>query len=347
MTRDVRYRIDVLRGGAKYAELQWDDSTPPQISAAKDATIHTSLRATVLPDASVDLLADELQPVVVIDGKESPLGIFRATTVRRQGSAGKLRVTMEAYDRGWRASAAKTERIRHFAAGERYMTTVRQLLTECGITLVVADESNDCLKTDREDWQTGTSLLQIANELLREINFESLWFDASGAAHLQRYRAPSVERVKWRYGASALYAPEAHRTDDYTEEEDVFDAPNVFVCVCANPDMEAMTATAVNEDPSSRKSVFRRGMRIVTVERVDNAASQAALQEMANRLCSESKLSTKTLTFRTLAEPGHGIGDVIAISDDEIGGIYLETGWKLTMAAGKLMEHTAKRTVIA
>ena len=35
------------------------------------------------------------------------------------------------------------------------------------------------------------------------------------------------------------------------------------------------------------------------------------------------------------------------IDDPELAGIYEETGWSLTMAAGQMMQHTAKRTVIA
>ena len=38
---------------------------------------------------------------------------------------------------------------------------------------------------------------------------------------------------------------------------------------------------------------------------------------------------------------------IISIDDPELAGIYEETGWSLTMAAGQMMQHTAKRTVIA
>ena len=109
----------------------------------------------------------------------------------------------------------------------------------------------------------------------------------------------------------------------------------------------AMVATAVNDNPASKKSTFKRGMRITSVERVDNIASQADLQAYANKRRNESLLATRTITFYTLAEPGHGVGDILALTHDEIGGIYLETGWSVTMQPGSLMTHSAKRTVIA
>ena len=66
-----------------------------------------------------------------------------------------------------------------------------------------------------------------------------------------------------------------------------------------------------------------------------------------HRARNESMLAARTITFQTLNEPGHGVGDIISIDDPELAGIYEETGWSLTMAAGQMMQHTAKRTVIA
>ena len=76
-------------------------------------------------------------------------------------------------------------------------------------------------------------------------------------------------------------------------------------------------------------------------------ASQDELQELVNRLRNESMYATKTITFYTLATGGHGVGDIISIDDPDIGGIWEETEWSLTMAVGELMQHTARRVVIA
>ena len=81
--------------------------------------------------------------------------------------------------------------------------------------------------------------------------------------------------------------------------------------------------------------------------RQEMRASQEELQAYANKRRNESLLATRTITFYTLTEPGHGVGDILALTHDEIGGIYLETGWSVTMQPGSLMTHSAKRTVIA
>ena len=347
MMRDVSYRIDVLRNGAPYTTLRWDADSAPQVYVRRDATLHASLSGEFIPNPDVDFLLDELQPIMILDGKESPLGVFRVTTPRRSASDGQQRIKIEAYDRCWRVYSNKTDHILHLPAGSSYITEIRKLLTACGIALVIATPTDATLQTDREDWPTGTSYLTICNALLAEINYNSVWFEASGVCRLEPVREPGAEWIAWRYGVTDLFLPAQHPAPDWSDEEDLFDAPNVFVVICSNPDMDApMVATAVNDNPASRKSTFRRGMRIVSAQTVKNIASQEELQAYADRLRNESLMSTHTITFSTLAESGHGVGDVLALTHDEIGGIYLETGWRLTMAAGELMTHSAKRTVI-
>ena len=168
-------------------------------------------------------------------------------------------------------------------------------------------------------------------------------------APFDNYRIePSAAIIDWRYGVTDLFLPEKHPGPDWSDETDIFDAPNVFIVTCNNPDMDAaMVATAVNDNPQSRKSTFRRDMRIASLIKVDNIASQEELQAYADRMRNESLLSARAITFYTLNDPGHGIGDVLALTHDDIGGIYLETGWQMQLSAGSLMTHSAKRTVIA
>lgn len=348
MTRDVRFRVDVLRNGAPITQLQWDTGSPPQIMSDRAANIHGTLKGSFLPNAIAAWESDELRPWIIVNGTEHSLGIYQSATVGKKGSAGSTRVEIEAYDRCWRVYTQKTETILHLAAGSSYITEIRKLLTVCGISLVIATPNAAVLATDREDWPIGTSYLTIVNALLSEINYESLWFDADGVCRLEPYQEPSAAIIDWRYGATDLFLPEKHPGQDWSDETDIFDAPNVFIVTCNNPDMDAaMVATAVNDNPASKKSTFKRGMRITSVERVDNIASQDELQAYADKRRNESLLATRAITFYTLNEPGHGVGDILALTHDEIGGIYLETGWSVTLQAGSLMTHSAKRTVIA
>ena len=186
--------------------------------------------------------------------------------------------------------------------------------------------------------------LTIINTLLAEINYNDIWFDPRGTAVLQPRQEPSAERIAHTYTDGT---PLSVLMPDSESELDIYDAPNVFICTVSNPDLEEpMTATAVNDNPTSALSTVRRRRRIPTVVQLDNIASQEELQRYAEHLAFESMLTSKTVTVTTLAEPGHGVGDVVAISRTELSGIYQETGWYLTLSGGQTMSHTLRQVVL-
>lgn len=345
MTRNVTYRIKGLRNGAYLTDLHWPDDSPPNIIMRANGELKSSISGTFLPDDSFNWLRDELQPYIIIDGEEHSLGIFRPTTMSAGEKSFVRRVTATAYDRAWLCKAQKTETLLHLSAGAAYIDQIKKLLVHCGIINVLADTSAAVLPADREDWQIGTSYLTIINDLLTEIGFNPLWFDAEGFAHLERYAAPRAEAIKRTYSAQRGMQM-LPMLRDYSEETDIFNAPNVFVCICDNADRSAvLTATAENASFGA-KSILQRGMRIAQVEKVKQIADQASLQAYADKLRDENLMGTREVSISVPSEAGHGVGDVIAIDHPEIGGIYQETGWRLTLAAGQAMKITAKRAVI-
>ena len=74
MIRSFSARVDVLRGGVKYKQLLFAESSPPTIMADKSSAIKMSLAGTFLHDPDIDYLTDELRPAIVVNGVESALG---------------------------------------------------------------------------------------------------------------------------------------------------------------------------------------------------------------------------------------------------------------------------------
>ena len=345
MIRNVNYRVDVLRNGVAHTQLLFDASSPPNIIADKTAEIATSLSGTFVANPNVDWLTDEIQPVMTLDGAETPLGIFIPTTVSELYGENGAQISVEAYDRSYRLQETALDARRSYAAGTVYTDIVGQLLAESGIALQMIAPSTLTLTTDREDWDAGTPVLQVVNQLLAEINYNPVWFDGRGFAHAEPYRAPDASRILHRYSATDLM--QSPVAEEASAALDVFARPNVFVVRCANPDLDApLTATAVNDNPMSSLSTIKRGRRIVTVVQVDNVASQAALQAYADRICSESMLATQIVQVSTLNEAGHGLGDMISIDHPGFSGIYEEVGWSMTLGIGQLMTHSARKVVI-
>lgn len=343
MIRSYSVRVDVIRNGATLTTLH--HVTDPQVDCNAEAPIKTSMSGTFLKDTKVNWLTDELVPYQIIDAKEHPVGVFPVGTVSYgYDENGAETVSVEAYDRCLILNQTKAERIIHFAAGKNYIAAVEELLTEAGIALYMSAPSAAVMLTDREDWQIGTPYLEIINALLSEINYAPVWFDSRGYARLQPTKTPSATNIDHRYGekenVNLLRRP-------CTVETDIFDAPNVFIAVCSNPDLEEpMVAMAVNDNPMSSLSILQRGRRIVRTYRVDNIPNQAELEAYANRLATNSMIASDLATISTANLPGHGVYDTVAIMHPDIEGIFQEVSWSIVLAPGQNMIHKLRRSIL-
>lgn len=343
MIRNYSVRVDVIRNNAFFKTLRL--ISDPVIDSDSSAELKTSMSGIFRDELDVNWLTDELKPYQIIDGVEYPVGVFPIGTYSKNTDEnGVSSVNVEAYDRALYLLQIKTETVLHLSAGTNYMQAVEQLLVDGGISLYLATPTTEVLATDREDWEIGTPYLTIINTLLSEINYGQIWFNENGFAILQPAKTPSSSNIDHQYSqrdkVKVLKRPTGVETD-------AFDAPNVFVVICDNPDLEApLVSTAVNDSPISALSTFKRGRRIVSVSNLDNIASQAALDEYTQRLCAESMLSSEIATISTANLPGHGVYDTVAIDHPDIDGIFQEISWSLVLAPGQTMIHKLRRSIL-
>lgn len=292
---------------------------------------------------SVDYLSDEIEPILIIDGVEHKLGVFLPATVTPSESAGAAQVQIEAFDRCWRVRDVYSENLTYFAEGTPYLTAIESLLTQAGITTVLATPTAATLAEAREDWNIGTSFLTIVNDLLTEINYNPLWFNQDGVAILEPASVPTAANIEHTLDADnveSLIIPEISR------QTDIYQAPNVFVAYCANPDKSGIwTATAENTNPQSPLSVQRRGRRIMKVERLDNIASEALLQDYVDQKRNDSMISGETINIQTALLPGYGVADVVALHYGEISAVCIDRAWSMNLSVGGTMSHTLERVV--
>jgi hypothetical protein len=102
LIRDISYHVNVLRNGAEFARLHWRSGDNPNIMVNKDAEIKGSFSGRFYVPDTVDLLSDELQPVMRLNGVETPLGVFQTATPSRATDRYNTIIQIEAYDRCWR-----------------------------------------------------------------------------------------------------------------------------------------------------------------------------------------------------------------------------------------------------
>lgn len=339
--RKVSVRYDVVRNGIRMTQLK--AKSIATITMLVSAQLKTYMTGTFAENKDFDLLIDHIRPYLIIDGAEYVLGDYIISVAETRITETGTELYLEAYDQSLIVSQNRLDSRISLAAGNLYIDTIRKLLQDCGISMVMSDLDESTLTTTREDWEVGTSYLDIINGLLTEINFKPLWFDMNGFARLQKNISPSASNINFVYKAdeASILKAEANSLLD------IYNAPNVFIVEVSNPDLpEPLRAISVNEDPGSILSTIRRGRRIVApLEKLDNIASQEALQEYADNKRLQSMLSTETITFTTALEPGHGVGDIVAIQHPDFSGVYQEMEWEMPLAPGGLMRHKARRIV--
>ena len=97
--------------------------------------IKTSMAGGFKYNPLVNYFKDELRPVVIIDGVEHSVGIYRIGTISTKYAADGVRYdTIEAYDRGFILTQRKTEGIKHISSGTSYIAAIEQILADAGLT---------------------------------------------------------------------------------------------------------------------------------------------------------------------------------------------------------------------
>lgn len=342
MIHSEEIRVDVLRNGAVLTKIRTDGK--PRIRMRSGAEIKSSMSGVYAPNDLIDWERDELRPVLIRDGMEHPLGIFVPATVTPSRSNGLRRINVEAYDRCWSVQSTRAENLVHLAAGTNYIDAVKGLLATAGIALVLATPSTETLRMDREDWAVGTDYLTIVNQLLDEINYKALYFNAAGFAVLEPEQTVSAENIRRTYNAANSRCM-LHR--DLSYKLDLYNAPNVFICVCSNPDGTGpMVAVAENNNPASPLSILRRGRRIAKTYKLRNIASQEAMEKYAQLVCQDGMMLGTTVSISTAIMPGCGPDDIVALVHPDMEGVCRETEWQMELGPGGTMTHKLEKAVM-
>lgn len=338
--RVVDAQINVLRNGVQFAELRPIGS--PTVRMTDGSGIPTAFSGDFEYNPDIDWLADRLQPVLEIDGVKTTLGIYLPATVTFSEDNTAESVHVEAYDQCWIVRDTKAETMPYFASGSNYIDVVQGLLVACGISQILVTPTSDTLGYARQDWQLGTSYLNIVNQLLGEINYKPLWFNGEGVAILEPQSTPDPTKIQHTLNKDdiqSLLLPSISR------ESDIYSAPNVFICALSNVNETPVTVTVENNNPQSPLSIMRRGRRVVQFTRVDDIANSTALEAYARRQMFESMTTGEIIDVSTAIFPGYGVGDIVALHWDDLTALCIERGWTIQLGAGGTMTHHLERVV--
>lgn len=340
----IKVEYLVLRNNVEYTRLIADSDTNAQISMDNTAEIKMTMTGDFEINDRVNTLTDRLQVIMHIDGTEHSLGKYVICGIEPQTTPAGRRVgSYTAYDLTYLVQGSKTEKRHYIAAGTKYTDALQTLLIESGITDYIIEPNDATIRTDREDWEPGTSRLTICNDLLKEINYNSMWMDLKGAIRCSKYRQATAENIEHRYlaGQYSMLYPETSQVID------TFERANVFIRVVEDAENDTpLRAESVNNDPDSALSTVNQMRRVVDYDTLDNIASQSELQAYVDNLKFKSLLATTETTFSTAPNPVHQAFDVVALSFGQESGIYAETSWSIDLSAPYRMQHTGKQVII-
>jgi hypothetical protein len=199
------------------------------------------------------------------------------------------------------------------AEGTKVTTAVRNLIESTGENAGSITDSDETLKKALS-WESGTSKLQIVNDLLEAANYFSLQVDGNGNYRVQKYRVPRNRATVHHFSDdnAAIYTPE------FEYEKDVYSIPNKVVIIAQGDGAEeGMKAVATNENPDSPYSYQSRGRWIVDVVKGVEATSQEALNDRALGRLIQLTSPTGLISINHAPLPWLEVNDVVRFKRTE------------------------------
>lgn len=282
---------------------------------------------------------NKIQVVHHLNGEETIIGTFLISTPIQNLNQYYKEVEIICYSSLWLLEANKTTKRFKVSKGTNVVNEIIRLLDEYGMEIDI-EKSLKATSTDRE-WEIGTPILDICNDLLASINYTSLYVNAYGAYIARPYIMPEDRKVEFEYNES----DENNILEQEIQSEiDLFNVPNVFVKYVNNPDAP-IKGMYENINPQSPISTANRP-RNVHSEEVQDAADIQTLIDMCKRDASNVANQYHKIKFNTAINSKHGYLNSIYINLNTIRGRFIETAWDMECITGGTMSHEAREVII-
>jgi hypothetical protein len=214
-----------------------------------------------------------------------------------------------------------------------------KLVASRNTTIDVVDSSKTL--TTAMEWEPGTSKLQVVNDLLGAINYESATYNENGFFVGRPYVRPQDRTSEFRYATDS----ESVLTGDVDQTVDLFGIPNKWVVVVSDPDRPTIKGEYTNRNPLSPTSTVSRGRTVVDFRTEQNAPDQVTLDAQAERLAFEASQVYEVIEFNTALMPLHQNADVYDLIIDGlvIDSKYSEHTWSMELSNGSTMKHKVRK----
>lgn len=299
------------------------------------STLKSSARIGMKEDLEIDYYNDRIQPIVALNGLDYPLGVFLISSPKRKKGLVTTR-DIDMYSTLQLVAEDILEERFYIGEGENVVNTIIRLIgIPCDITL-----STKTTLTGRE-YEIGTSKIEIINELLKSINYTSLYVDMQGKYIARPYVLPMNRAIDIEYleGVRSILVP------SMDIEFDTFGVPNRFIRYTNHPDVYP-PLVAIYENTNVDSPISTANRRVVPNAReVTDVTDLETLIALTKKECYEATDVFEHLIFESAINPVHGYSDCIYVRNEDIFGKFIETSWEFNFQVGAKMKHEVRRVI--
>lgn len=296
----------------------------------------------------VDWLNNKIQPFMLLKNGEQwieyPLGVLHISSPERKTINGRIERQTDCYDSTLTLLEDRLDSRVLIKKGTNYIEAITSIINDAGIRKTNITKSNGELNTNKE-YEIGTNRLDIANELLKELNYTSIWVDEMGYLTSSPYILPEQRESDYSYIENDI---SIRLADSSVEELDLFSVPNKFIIVASNPDIEIpLTSIYVNENASSKTSTVNRRRVISDFREVDDVLNQATLDQYTKRIAYETSSVFGKFSFDTIIMPHHTYMNSLLCEHKqlEVNSKFIETSWEMELNSGGKMNHNCRKVI--
>lgn len=267
--------------------------------------LKSSASIVMTDDKKIDFLNDRIKAYITLNGAKTSLGVFLLCTPGRDIKETKTTRNITCYSLLQILIDDKIETRLVLPIGTNVVNEIKR---QIGSNYSIADSSQTLLS--ERIYEAGAKKLEIINDLLGVINYNSLRVDVNGVFITEPYVLPTDRQIDKVYEAGA----DSIIIADMTDELDLFSIPNVITRYTNSIDIvPPLSYTYVNDNASSITSTVSRGRRIVDSQPTD-ATDIVTLTSITKKDAYNYNSIYSHLTFKTAI-------------DTDILNIYMPTVW--------------------
>lgn len=314
------------------------------IQNATDSGIKRRMTGLIIsPDeyADVDVIAHRIRPVWVLEnGSRYPQGIFLFAAPQYRRYSFGLIGEAALVDQGLILDQPLSSSL-GWAAGYPVRDAMIETAEAAGITNYRFDLSAATIGSDvAYPASQSHTYAKVLDHLAGIAGFHPAYFDNAGQLVGRAVPDLAVAVPSLVYGADESSSARMI-SGSMVESNDLLTAPNRYLVVDNTATGGAVVA--VYDVPATAPhSIARRGFAIPKVLEAPGVGNVDQAMEFARAHDASTPSAYETVTFSSPADPRHDTFDLITYR----GVTFVELGWRLSLAPGGPMDHTAQRIYV-